>query len=93
MAGHGEFTGEGKEGAGEGGEGTQLGGGMGRGRAAGGVPWGLGPAAHLVQSVRAAVREKQKQEGEEEEEEREKKKKRKKKKRKNKKKIWKIFQT
>jgi hypothetical protein len=79
MAGHGELTGEG----------TQLGGGMRRGRAAGGAPWGLSPAAHLVRSVRAAVHEKQKQEGEEEEE-REKKKKRKEKKRKKYGKFFKL---
>jgi hypothetical protein len=41
MGAHGELTGEGKEGEGEGGEGgAPRGRSMGRGRAAGGVPWG-----------------------------------------------------
>jgi hypothetical protein len=88
MGAHGELTGEGKEGEGEGGEGgAPRGRSMGRGRAAGGVPWG-GTVSLLVLLLRSlclpCVRNR-KEKGEEKEKEG-----KEKKKRKNKEIFWKI---
>jgi hypothetical protein len=57
MEGHGELTGEGEKGKVEGERGAQLGGGMGRGRAAGGL-LGAAGCSGLLCCVLRSVREK-----------------------------------